>query len=137
MEKEGEGGMFGGSEFITGGGCGCADGGDVKYGGGLFEDLYPVKGIANFNPLNWTLHGVASSLMLLGILLLVIWMFMPDASDGLAILAGVFALFYVLFDIINTTPVGKAAVNLSINDYLSGRRMAANALASAVSAVAM
>lgn len=127
--------MFGGSEFITGGGCGCADGGDVKHGGGLFEDLRPTKGIASIYPRNWTVHGAAAALMLLSILLLIIWMFMPDADNALAISAGVFALFYLVVEILSVTPYVKDYVNNSFNSSAAAK--AASSLTNAVADTTM
>lgn len=131
--KEVEGGMFGGSEFITGGGCGCTDGGDVKHGGGLFEDLRPTQGIANFYPFNWTLHGIASSLMLLGIILLVVWMFMPDADNALAISGTAFLLFYVIVDFWGVVSGSDSIVYKSVNRIKAElTAKAASSLANAV-----
>lgn len=109
--------MFGDSEYIKGGeGCGCTSGG--KFGGGVAADMWPKKGMADaMNPKNWTVHNMATVLMIIGIVCLIIYTFLPGTGAGWAYAAGVFAAIYVIIDLGSVTELGGKWLNVSASSF--------------------
>ena len=111
--------QFGNSEYVDGAGCGCGgvDGGGVT-GGGLVADLWPKVGLQHaMNPKSWTAHNVATVLMIIGVMCLLIYTFLPGTGPGWAYTAGVFAFIYVVVDLMSVAERYKHFVDTSMQSF--------------------
>lgn len=112
----GESSFGGASEYMTGG----------VEGGGLVADMWPKSNLeVVMNPKNWTVHNLATVLMIIGVLCLVIYTFLPGTSEGWAYTAGVFAAIYLVVDGMSANNTAAGWVTTSWNDRSAASVVAA------------